>query len=211
MKQEIQLTRNITALRKEREWTQEYFAEKLGVTRAAVAKWECGTCMDIYKLATIAEVFGVTLDELVFEKKKVEEDETESDTLKPLIIDMQEQLKQLSNRLNEKDVYTYYEEHANEFNIIDDADGIHADDIYDAGVEAAERGDYSSAIRLMEEALMRGMYQATGALMQVYSEMLEIYSDQENMVGYTKTYLTVAKKMQEYGKICEKILTGRNI
>lgn len=209
MAQEVQLSRNIIALRKEKGWTQEYFAEKVGVTRTAVTKWETGSCMDIYKLVTIAEVFGVTLDELVFDKKKIEEDEPEQDIKEALIIEIKEQIQQLNDRLNEKDIYKYYEDNANEFNVIDDSDGIQADMVYDAGVEAAEKGDYSSAIRLMEEALMRGMYQATGALMQVYSEMLDIYSDQENMVGYTRTYLTVAKKMQEYGKICEKILMGR--
>lgn len=45
--------------------TQEDVAEKIGVTRQAVAKWEAGeTVPDIDKCRQIAELFGVSLDDL---------------------------------------------------------------------------------------------------------------------------------------------------
>ena len=46
--------------------TQDQLAEKLGVTAQAVSKWENDqSCPDIYMLPKIAELFGVTTDELL--------------------------------------------------------------------------------------------------------------------------------------------------
>ncbi len=57
---------NISALRKAKGMTQEEFAEKLGVTPQAVSKWENGvSCPDIMLLPRIAEIFGVSIDELM--------------------------------------------------------------------------------------------------------------------------------------------------
>lgn len=57
---------NLLNLRKRYSMTQEDLAEKLGVSRQAVAKWESGeTVPDLEKSRLIAEVFGVTLDDLV--------------------------------------------------------------------------------------------------------------------------------------------------
>lgn len=56
---------NLLQLRKYHKMTQEDIADKLGVSRQAVAKWESGeTVPDIDKCRQIAEVFGVTLDDL---------------------------------------------------------------------------------------------------------------------------------------------------
>ena len=45
--------------------TQEDIADKLGVTRQSVAKWESGeTIPDLDKCRQMAELFGVTLDDL---------------------------------------------------------------------------------------------------------------------------------------------------
>lgn len=45
--------------------TQEDLAEKLGVTRQAVAKWEAGDSVpDLDKCRMLADVFGVSLDDL---------------------------------------------------------------------------------------------------------------------------------------------------
>lgn len=57
---------NLTALRKLRGLTQEELSEKIGVTRQTVSKWETGESLpDIEKSAALAELFGVTLDDLV--------------------------------------------------------------------------------------------------------------------------------------------------
>ena len=57
---------NLVSTRKLLQMTQEDLAEKVGVTRQAVAKWESGeTVPDLEKSMLIADAFGVSLDELV--------------------------------------------------------------------------------------------------------------------------------------------------
>ena len=56
---------NIIHLRKIRQLTQEDVADKIGVTRQSVAKWESGeTVPDLEKCRLLAELFGVSLDDL---------------------------------------------------------------------------------------------------------------------------------------------------
>ncbi len=56
---------NLIQMRKMRRMTQEDVAEKVGVTRQAVAKWESGeTVPDLDKCRILAELFGVSLDDL---------------------------------------------------------------------------------------------------------------------------------------------------
>ena len=56
---------NLLQLRKMNRLTQEDLAEKLDVTRQAIAKWESGeTVPDLDKCKTLAEIFNVSLDDL---------------------------------------------------------------------------------------------------------------------------------------------------
>jgi len=56
---------NIIRLRKINQMTQEDIAEAVGVSRQAVAKWERGeTIPDLEKCKLLAELFGVSLDDL---------------------------------------------------------------------------------------------------------------------------------------------------
>lgn len=56
---------NLIQMRKIHQLTQEDVAEKIGVTRQAVAKWESGdTVPDLDKCKVLADLFGVTLDDL---------------------------------------------------------------------------------------------------------------------------------------------------
>ncbi len=56
---------NLVSLRKLKNLTQEAIAEKVGVSRQAVAKWEAGeTVPDLDKCKILAELFGVSLDDL---------------------------------------------------------------------------------------------------------------------------------------------------
>jgi len=58
--------RFIASKRKELDLTQSALADKLDVTRQAVSRYELGDSFpDVSVLVTIAEVFGVTLDELI--------------------------------------------------------------------------------------------------------------------------------------------------
>lgn len=52
-------------MRKVLQLTQEDIAEKLGVTRQSVAKWESGESIpDLDKCKQLADIFGVSLDDL---------------------------------------------------------------------------------------------------------------------------------------------------
>ena len=56
----------ISRMRKNCDMTQSELAEQLNVTRQAISKYECGDSFpDISILITIANVFGITLDELI--------------------------------------------------------------------------------------------------------------------------------------------------
>lgn len=57
---------NLIILRSINGYTQEYIAEKIGISRQAYAKWESGaTVPDIMKCCALAEVYGVSIDSLV--------------------------------------------------------------------------------------------------------------------------------------------------
>lgn len=60
----------IKQLRKEAGLSQEKLADKLGVSRQAVTKWETdGGLPDIENLKTISAFFGISVDELISEEK----------------------------------------------------------------------------------------------------------------------------------------------
>lgn len=59
------LGEKIATYRKRMSITQEALAQKLGVTNQAVSKWESdGSCPDIQLLPALADIFGITIDEL---------------------------------------------------------------------------------------------------------------------------------------------------
>ena len=56
----------IREYRKQRKWTQEELAKRLGVERSAVAKWESGKSQpQTARLVALAEKFGCTVDEIL--------------------------------------------------------------------------------------------------------------------------------------------------
>lgn len=56
----------IASLRKEKGMTQLELAEKMGVTDKAVSKWERDlSCPDVSTIPKLAELFGVSVDELM--------------------------------------------------------------------------------------------------------------------------------------------------
>lgn len=61
----------IAELRKQNGMTQLELAERMGVTDKAVSKWERDlSCPDINSIPTLAEVLGVSVDELMQSKKE---------------------------------------------------------------------------------------------------------------------------------------------
>ena len=70
------LSDRLKRLRKINDLTQEQLSDCMGVSPQAVSRWETGaTCPDISALPQLAEIFNITVDELlgVDEKKKQKE------------------------------------------------------------------------------------------------------------------------------------------
>ena len=63
---ENKLGKNIRQFRKAKNMKQDVLAKELNIRRQTVSAYECGiTVPDIYTLMHMADIFGVTLDELV--------------------------------------------------------------------------------------------------------------------------------------------------
>lgn len=57
---------NLVSLRKQNNMTQEEAAERIGVSRQAIAKWEKGESLpDLENCAALAKLYGVSIDDLV--------------------------------------------------------------------------------------------------------------------------------------------------
>ena len=64
---------NIARFRKEKGWTQSELGDKLGVSNQAVSKWESEMTMpDIMLLPSLADIFGIYIDELFSREIKAE-------------------------------------------------------------------------------------------------------------------------------------------
>ena len=60
------ISKNLMFLRNAHHFTLEYVAEKIGVSRQAVAKWENGESIpDLMNSMALANLYGVTIDDLV--------------------------------------------------------------------------------------------------------------------------------------------------
>ena len=84
----IKLADNIIALRKQNGFSQEDFAEKIGVSRQAVSSWDRGIATpDVETLNALAKLFDVDLSSLIngesFERKKSKDTAPYRTALKP--------------------------------------------------------------------------------------------------------------------------------
>lgn len=71
----MEFSEKLMNLRRREGLSQEQLADRLGVTRQSVSKWESGTAMpELVKLISLSELFGVSVDYLV--KDRLEEPET---------------------------------------------------------------------------------------------------------------------------------------
>lgn len=79
----MKLSEQIRKYRKAKDLTQEALAEKLNTTRQSVSKWEQGTLEpNIQMLNQLAQLFDISLDELVNGKTKVtENDQSKSSSM----------------------------------------------------------------------------------------------------------------------------------
>ncbi|MBR2446515.1 MAG: helix-turn-helix transcriptional regulator [Clostridia bacterium] len=68
------LADKIITLRKKNGWSQEELAEKVGVSRQAISKWESAQSIpDLDKILRMSEIFGVTTDFLLKDEMEAEE------------------------------------------------------------------------------------------------------------------------------------------
>lgn len=75
----------IASLRKENGMTQLELAEKMGVTDKAVSKWERDlSCPDINSIPQLAELLGVSVDELMQSKNESKDDDRSNEVNKIL-------------------------------------------------------------------------------------------------------------------------------
>lgn len=66
----VQVSKKIYELRKNKDMTQEELASEMGVSIAAVSKWETGNSLpDLLMLCSIADFFEVSTDELLGREK----------------------------------------------------------------------------------------------------------------------------------------------
>lgn len=80
------LADKIINLRKKCGWSQEELAEKLGVSRQSVSKWESAqSTPDIDKILIMSQLFGVSTDYLL--KEEIEAEENVEDTAPALSLD----------------------------------------------------------------------------------------------------------------------------
>jgi len=64
----------IIQLRKQKGWSQEYLAERSGVSRQIVSRWESGRATPTYKnVLLLSEIFGVSVDYFTGDKELSEE------------------------------------------------------------------------------------------------------------------------------------------
>lgn len=74
----LRTSKNIKKFRKEKDITQEQFAEMLGVSCQSVSRWESGICYpDIELLPTIAKILGISVDFLLGVNEITENEDVE--------------------------------------------------------------------------------------------------------------------------------------
>ena len=78
----MKLSEKLIALRKEKGWSQEDFAEKLDVSRQAISRWENGSALpDAQNILRISKLFDVSADYLLNDDYNSARDITAAETL----------------------------------------------------------------------------------------------------------------------------------
>ncbi len=71
----IEMANRLADLRKQHGYSQEELAAKLGVSRQAVSKWECGeSSPDTDNIIALAQLYGMSIDDLLGNPVKKEEE-----------------------------------------------------------------------------------------------------------------------------------------
>lgn len=140
--------RNISELRKKHNMTQMELADRMGISFQAVSNWERGNSMpDISKLPELAELFEVTIDELLGENAAII-NSVVNGTIKELLENNNNLVKDISKiapLLKPKQANEIFEDvkDTNTLRDIEDLLPFISRDIVDAlMIKAAEEGNY---------------------------------------------------------------------
>ena len=89
-------------LRKKNGYSQEVLAEKLGISRQSISKWErAESSPEIDNLMALAKIYGITIDELL----DTESDEAISKSISKKETDFKGKLKSLLSKANDFGIY----------------------------------------------------------------------------------------------------------
>lgn len=71
MSKKINIAKNLVFLRKSHQYTIEEVADKVNVSRQAIAKWESGNSVpDLTNCAALADLYDISVDDLIFSTGK---------------------------------------------------------------------------------------------------------------------------------------------
>ena len=90
-------------LRRQKGFSQEELANRLNVSRQTVSKWEVGeSTPDMEKLVAMSDLFGISLDELVLDKKENQSVASEQVVKSELYSDIKEHVLTEENKKKTK-------------------------------------------------------------------------------------------------------------
>ncbi len=195
----MSLKTNILKLRSTAKLTQAEFAEKLGVTHQSVQKWESGESKpELDKLIKISQIFGISLDCIVFDSSQRSFEETPKN----------------------KEIFPTYQ-NSHDWDIYSEQLGVEYIQSIDEGLDISEykelfdaasrlkRGKQKTKIANALFELIQNADQAEGYKYFEPSELSEIRSSSENKIISEKTdKLKLKEKISGawYGRICGCLL-----
>lgn len=209
----INISRNLIALRQQKDWTQEDVAKKLGYSRGAVQKWESGMNEpNLSAIQKIMELYDVTMDRLVFEPMEYREepeklmlDEVVDRVMQRFTIKM-EGLQKMERR--DRDVYAEFIKNR-EYRQCEESDGeTIREAIRMEGIEASCDKDYNAALKCFEELAGMGDLSAILSCVISYYDMMQEYEKEGNDRKYFTCKMELAYRLIQYGNILKSDVAG---
>ena len=180
---------NLTRIRKSKNITQEKLGELCGVSRQAVTKWESGESLpDLYKLDEICGVLGLTIQELVYKRENIQDDELKRDVKAIYELIKNGYEDKISSCLFEE--YLQMREQANAYE--------QGQKLMLEGIKAIEMVETDQAYEFFEKALVRGVMPAGIELLRLF---VDWYESQDTLEERIELEVFVGRLIQEYGKI----------
>lgn len=142
----METANNLLEYRKKHRLSQEELAEKIGVSRQAVSKWERGEASpDTDNLIMLAQIYGVTLDELIKGNKSQPSADDENKTADTEEKAQQQEAQAVSDSSEKREDYVSFKNgihiHSKDGDRVDiGLGGIHVHDKHGAKVDVDSNG-----------------------------------------------------------------------